>query len=181
MDSYPEALAPTFTEGGAVETPFAEWWARTRLHFRDVPDEVAEDWLHRHWSHSPFGWIPSAQYTFRRSTWPSKDLKCIRSGWNNFNADHAENLEHGRYLVEVHRSEYGHGLSDYMVEHGAFPVPPVIMDNRDGHLAGIPGAHFPFPSGHLLIEGHCRFNIALFLAQNGGVQDHLSFWLMERR
>ena len=67
-----------------------------------------------------------------------------------------------------------------MAEQRTFPVPPIVLDNRDGHLTGVREAHFPLPSAHLLVEGHRRFNIALHLASIGQLEQSVPFWLMER-
>lgn len=179
MDSYPQHLAPEFDEGGGVATPFEEWWPRVQEAFLHVPEEVARDWLHRHWRHSPFGWLPSAGHIFRRVEWPSEGITEIRSRWNNFDEDPRENIEHGDYLANHHRRTYGYALADYMVEQGTFPVPPVVVDNRDGHLTDTPHEAFPLPAAYILVEGHRRFNIAAYLASVGKLQPTVPFWLME--
>jgi hypothetical protein len=58
-------------------------------------------------------------------------------------------------------------------------VPPVLLDNRDGHVANLPGAPFPYPSAYLLVEGHRRLNIAAYLATVGQLRSTVPFWLME--
>lgn len=70
MDNYPEHLAPEFDEGGAVVTPFSEWWLRVQFDFPNLPENVAEQWLHRHWGHSDYAWLPSQLYEFREAVWP---------------------------------------------------------------------------------------------------------------
>jgi hypothetical protein len=103
MDNYPPNLAPEFEESGAVATPFEEWWSRAKSHFEHVPEEVGRDWLHRHCSHSPFGWLPSADYRFRLVEWPYDQLHSIRTGWTDFVEDAAPAIEHGRFLAVDHR------------------------------------------------------------------------------
>lgn len=180
MDGYPKRLAPEFDHGGGVATPFDEWWPKVKGHFRHVPEAVARDWLHRHWSHSPFGWLPSATYRFRLVDWPSKRVPEIRTIWNNYAADPTDPIAHGRYLVEEHRVQLGYELADFMVEHGTFPVPPVMLDNSDGHLAHLPSARFEYPAGFVLVEGHRRFNIAAYLQSDSRLKESVPFWLMER-
>ena len=180
MDNYPSSLAPAFEEGGGVATPFDEWWPMARKHYEYVPEEVGRDWLHRHWSHSPFGWLPSAAYRFRLVEWPHDQLHNIRTGWSDFIEDPTPAIEHGRYLAVDHRKRFTYPLAEVMISTGTFPVPPVVIDNRDGHLASLPGASFPYPPAHLLIEGHRRFNIAAYLATIGQLRWAVPFWLMER-
>lgn len=177
MDNYPAKLAPEFEEGGGVATPFEDWWPAVKHAFPHVPEQVAADWLHRHWSHSPFGWLPSQEYSFRLVEWPQDQILKIRTGWSDFVENPAEAIEHGRYLATEHRQNFGYRLADFMVEHGTFPVPPILIDNRDAHP---PYSRLPYPPAFLLVEGHRRFNIAAYLASNGRLIDSVPFWLMER-
>ena len=180
MDNYPAHLAPEFDEGGGVATRFEEWWPAVQRSFPHVPEEVARDWVHRHWNHSPFGWLPSAPYRFRLIDWPAKRVCEIRTIWNDYAADPTQPIAHGRYLVEEHRVQLGYKLADYMVEHGTFPVPPVMLDNSDGHLTNERGSSVVYPAGFILVEGHRRFNIAAYLELDSRLHKTVPFWLMER-
>lgn len=179
MDDYPDDLSPEFDEGGGVTTPFDVWWERVKTAFPHVPEEVARDWLHRHWRYSPFGFLKSAVYRFRKVAWPASNLKEIRINWNDFADDDAPTIDQGRYLAEEHKSRWGFAIADYMIEHGVFPVPPIIIDNRDHHVADRGGADY-YPAAYLLVEGHRRFHVASYLASQGRTADTLEFWLMER-
>jgi len=176
MDNYPEELAPEMDEGGGVVTPFEEWWPRVRHHFRHVPEEVGRDWLHRHWGYSPYHWIASADYRFQRVTLPVEDMPDVLSSWNNFSRDRADLIKQGRFLVEDHRVHFGYKLANYMLEKGDYPVPVVILDNRDSHLV----QWVKYPAGLILIEGHRRFNIACYLASIGKFAATSDYWLMTK-
>ena len=81
MDDYPEELAPEFEDSGAVKTPFDIWWPQVNHHFENVPENVAKQWLHRHWRHSPYSWLRSKNYKFNLTNWESKKLGEIWSRW----------------------------------------------------------------------------------------------------
>ena len=147
--------------------------------FPHVPEEVAREWLHRHWRHSPFGWLPSAAYRFSVVSWPAAGLTTIRCNWNDFAEDPAAILDHGEYLAEEHRSRFGYWLGEYMVKQGDFPSRPVILDNLDGHLKDRLDDGY-YPKAYLLIEGHNRFKIACYLASQGRMRPTVEFWLMTR-
>ncbi|GEM_PF-2826217 len=181
MDNYPDDLAPDFEDSGAVATPFHEWWARVQGRFPNVPEEVARDWLHRHWSHSPFGWLPSANYQFQLAEWPREQIDQIRTGWTDFSPDPAGAVEHGRYLVvDCRKILGGPGLIGFMTANRTFPVPPVVLDNRDDHIRLLREAPLPYPASFLLVEGHRRFNIAAYLAQERLLRPAVPIWVMSR-
>jgi hypothetical protein len=54
MDNYPDHLGVEL-DMRSIPIPFMEWWPQTKTHFSHVPENVAEQWLHRHWNGSPFG------------------------------------------------------------------------------------------------------------------------------
>jgi hypothetical protein len=69
-----------------------------------------------------------------------------------------------------------------MLEHHDFPAPVLILDNRDGHVS-IPAGEYELdtlPTGYVLVEGHGRFNMALYLHRTGRLRPEVDVWLMER-
>lgn len=179
LDDYPEELAPEFDEGGAVKTPFEQWWSRVAYAFPNVPEEVAREWLHRHWRHSPFSFLRSADHTFRKVKLHGTDLVDIRWNFNNFAPDNgAAALEHGQWLIEDHYKKWPSWLSAYMLSERQFPTPPIIIDNTDRHVLDSLGPDF-YPGAMLLVEGHRRFAMGSYLATSGRMIEPMDFWLME--
>jgi hypothetical protein len=179
MDNYPENLKPRFDAGGAVEEPFREWWPKVKANFPSVPENVAQYWLHEHWSHSPYSFLPSKDYRFDLVSWPSQKLFEARSTWNRFVEDNAECVEHGHDLVEEWHMPEPYRTVAYMLEHHDFPAPLIILDNRDGHV--VPEFEYQaIPSAYVLMEGHRRFNIALYLQTAGRLNPHVNVWLMTK-
>lgn len=181
MDNYPQHLAPEFEEAGAVKTPFEEWWEGVRASFPDVPEEVARHWLHEHWSHSPFGWLPSDRYSFRLLDFPGDRLAEILSGWDGFKGSN-ECMNHGQHLIEGTPAKLGYRTAAYMTAHRDFPTPIIVLDNRDGHLEIAeprPPKWAPvFPKALILIEGHRRLNMGLYLSAIGRLKPFVKIYLM---
>ncbi len=177
MDGYPDHLAPEFEDGGAVLTPVAEWWDRVRGYFPYVPDNVAQYWLHEHWSHSPYAFLRSNDYSFDHIEWRANDLNQIRSGFCDFDAQHKACRETGEYLIGKLSTKSPHRTAAYMARNREFPAPIIVLDNCNDHLRrDHPTQHLAdyYPIGYVLIEGHTRFNIALHLQQIGGGQAQLA-------
>jgi hypothetical protein len=66
-----------------------------------------------------------------------------------------------------------------MLEYRDFPAPLIILDNRDGHVAP-EFAYQALPSAYVLMEGHRRFNIGLYLQMTGRLNPNVNVWLMTR-
>jgi hypothetical protein len=180
MDNYPNHLAPEFDESGAIKTSFEDWWAKVQRHFSAVPEEVAREWLHRHWKHSPYCWLPSKEYRFVMQEWTSDRLLEIKSRTSNWNTQRA--AEHGKYLLADNTFQGKFFLKEYMMANKDFPTPILVLDNRDGHLEQ--GKRFvppdeDIPIGYILIEGHKRFEIALYLRRSNQFRPKFNLWLME--
>jgi hypothetical protein len=176
MDNYPKHLAPEFEESGAVKTPFDEWWGRVKQSFPNVPENVAREWLHRHWKHSPYSYLVSKNYTFALQMWPK--LQNIRTLWSDFKAKNDGALRKGKELVKLDPGWMPY-VSRYMLEHFRFPAPIIVIDNRDGHH----NADYPnenkLPSSYILVEGHTRFNVGIYM-QSVGKLEQADVWLMTK-
>jgi hypothetical protein len=173
MDKYPKDFAPAFDESGGVATPFSAWWERIRCSYPDVPEDVAEQWLHRHWGHSPFGFLTSKRYSFSKERWPSLHLDDVASGANDW--DLAKTLARGKYLCSLDT-----WLVRFMQTHKSFPVPIIVLDNRAGEIEGDPNfpAHRTFPRSHIVVEGHTRFELATWLRRLGQLESEVDVWVM---
>jgi hypothetical protein len=181
MDDYPEHLAPEFEESGAVKTPFGEWWSRVKDEFPNVPEIVAKDWLHRHWRHSPFSWIPSRSYEFSIENYPAEELTNVLNRIFDFEPDGHRALEQGKYICGDHPERPWRlapiWLVQYMRTHGNFPSPIIILDNSDNHLVNtpeIPSYVHDHPQGLILAEGHTRHEIGLYLHSINQMNDFVS-------
>jgi hypothetical protein len=178
MDNYPENIAPEFDEGGGVKTPFDVWWETAKKHFVNVPEELAEHWLHEHWNHSPFGFLESRSYDFDQTNWPLDQVGQIRSRLSNYEIDGKDCLEHGRYLLDTRT----YRTSEYMKEHGSPPSPIVVIDNNDGHLKRdyTEAKKDRTPDGYILAEGHRRYAIAFALSKRGQLSA-LPVWVLKKK
>lgn len=79
MDNYPNHLAP-INAGDSDQEPFSEWWMRVQCHYPHVSEKVAEQWIHRHWYYSNYGWIPSVKVRFELLRWHSNKLTSVQTG-----------------------------------------------------------------------------------------------------
>jgi hypothetical protein len=182
MDSYPPALAPDQGAHELGKAPFAEWWPRVQDAFPNVPESVAHYWLYEHWGHLPYGRLRSREYAFTLEQWMPADLWGVRSGWCKFDAQNKECAEHGAHLATLVQRPYEYATAIYMIAHGDFPAPIIVLDNRDGHLRDDPAAHWEvYPAAHVLIEGHRRFNLALYLGREKRLNASVSVWVMRRQ
>ncbi|GHA88680.1 hypothetical protein GCM10009069_09600 [Algimonas arctica] len=170
LDNYPEELAPSFDSSGAVSTPFRDWWSAKQISFPNVPEEVAREWLHRHWGLSTFHWVPSEKYNFFREKIDSTELRKIRTSWSRFREDNTPALDQGKFICGDHPSRKWPfdkiWLEKFMRAEASFPSPIICLDNRNGHLArlqDVPAIDKSLPNEMILVEGHTRLNIGLYL------------------
>lgn len=54
---WPEHLMPV-GKGSLEKETFDAWWSRNGTELRHLPPVLCEQWIHRHWKHSPFTFLP---------------------------------------------------------------------------------------------------------------------------
>lgn len=64
---WPGHLKPR-GEGTSDKEDFAAWWFRHRGELAHIDPNLCEQWIHRHWKHSPFAYLPLGTLTWRRET-----------------------------------------------------------------------------------------------------------------
>lgn len=177
MDGYPEHAAPGKDEAGWQTEPFVDWWARIgHQTFPTVPPDVAEHWIHEHWGGSPFGGLSSASFTYQAVEWSLAEWQNVVSSWDSFEPDRRASILKGEELVTKYRKIVA--LAEYMAVNRAWPVRPIVLDNRNGAVADHPDGGVSLPSTFVLIEGHTRFNVAAFLQTRGEMNEPVHLWLM---
>ena len=150
---WPDSLKPEGEGERFDKEPFDQWWARCRTAMPHLHAQVAEQWVHRHWHHSDYAFLPLASLRSRLETWPTNTI-----------------------LAEVHYPDTLHPDFDFeqlsdlhtghtMLERGTWDYPMLVLSTPDGfRLWG-----GDYPNGrYLLIEGHLRFRFLNALSCRGG-------------
>lgn len=154
--------------------------------FAEVPKNVAEQWLHRHWGQSPYEWLPSSEYKFSESKLKSS---CLKRLYNRLHRrpDDWDAIERGMFICDRHPEQGTPApigwLANYMITNRTFPQPIILLDNTDGHLATalyVPTYAESFPNRYIVIEGHTRHEIGLYLHSVGEIDDILPAWIMHK-
>lgn len=141
---WPRKLAPYAGEREHDREPFTEWYPRVREHITNVPEDVAEQWVHDHWGHSPYESLPLEQLQFERQRWSLADIDRVRFGrdWGE-NANDAYRLDD----EQLQRTP----LAQYMLKEKTWPRPIIVLDNQHGLV----NRGEQLARWHL-IEGHTR-------------------------
>lgn len=186
MDNYPEHLAPEFNEGGGIITPFETWWENAKSFYKNVPEEVAREWIHRHWKYSPFSWLPSKEYFFELISFPSKQLFEIQNLAYRKTERAASVIKKGEHLYHYDKISSFHRenppfLWKYMRTKQKFPSPIIILDNFDDHLSRAPYVvGEDYPTKFILVEGHTRHEIGTYMASIGEMKDFVDVYIMRK-
>lgn len=73
--SWPTGLKP-IGEGGYIDEKetFEAWWERHKATLHNLPPDLCEQWIYKHWEHSFFSFIPLDTLTFTRERWDGDRL-----------------------------------------------------------------------------------------------------------
>ncbi|WP_038966976.1 hypothetical protein [Bradyrhizobium diazoefficiens] len=183
MDDYPKKFEPARDQFGGIDLDrFPEWWKKASKFYRGVPEECARYWLFEHWGVSPYSSLKSREYIIERQTWPAAKILEVVSSWCRFDPEHNACREKGEELCKkrmLNGDRYP--TATYMLEEGEFPTPIVVLDNLDAHMSeDRVGRRDGLPVSLVLIEGHRRFNIALYLLTQDKLKPNVDVWLMTK-
>ena len=174
---FPVHLYPALdVDSGSPVVNFIDWWPAVKTEYPNLPEEVAREWLHRHWQYSPYKWLNLREYKFHVSKIRSDEIQRIRTGDSDFKEDNSAQINWGdNYCNNLTNMDcqplY---LAQYMDEHGDFPTPIIVLDNFDGHLNDE-----KYPRQLILVEGHTRFSVAMYLNDMGKLNEYLEIYKMK--
>jgi len=159
VDGWPDLkhLAPRYHE------TFPPWWARVRGLLPNVPEDVAEQWIHRHWGHSDYEWLPLRTLVFSAETWSTSRVLDAVAG----RIGH-EQRRWGNAPLEIPNCWLGDAVSKL----GTWPVRIIVFDNDS---AALPEFH-----ATQLIEGHTRLGYLRTLARAGSAKATHGIWVVRR-
>lgn len=167
MDGGYEHLRPS---PGDLPESFEVYRARVSPLLPGWPDEVLLQWLFQHFAVvvARYGWLDFGTLSFAREVWP---VQRILSSVRAFNEAAVESW---KTLLFADADFYDSPLGTFMIEHGTWPVAPVVIDNA---------ACFGMPDGKAihrweLIEGHHRLAYLRALAERDQVQATHALWLV---
>ena len=83
-NNWPDHLRP-LGEGGVDKESFSDWWARNREELAHLPADLCEQWIFRHWQHSPFTFLSLGALLWERRTYDGDEL--LRSVYRAFGGD----------------------------------------------------------------------------------------------
>lgn len=148
-DVWEERLKPV-GEATWEKEPFSSWWSRHSAEFPQLDSQVLEQWVYRHWHHSPFCQLPLERLRSRRELWSTERI--LKDVYN----DDIKNPEHDfEALSDAHTGRV-------MLATGTWDYPMLILSTPDGFKdwrGEHPDARFR------LIEGHLRFRFLNVLFQ----------------
>lgn len=138
-------------EGTAEKESFESWWERCRSRLSHLPTDLAEQWVYRHWLHSPFAFLPLNTLRWERRTWDGATLLgSIFRAWGG-----------GRDVLDPefdYDAFQGQGGNDRLataraLDSGTWDYPMILLSTPNG----VVDLGMPYPDVRLVIvEGHQR-------------------------
>lgn len=145
---WPECLMQVGYGGHLYELEsYDDWYERTAVQLNHLHPEICEQWIFRHWIHSPFSFIPLDGLTWVEERWsPAKFLNLVGIlGSDPFAPD---------FDFEVFQGYEGDRLPTALaLDNGEWDYAPILIETPNGFINEV-GQKSPEP--YLLIEGHQR-------------------------
>lgn len=142
--------APIFDNRTLVKEPLAQYLKRVGALLPKFPFPVLTQWFYDHpQTVAQYDWLNFPSLNFTLETWKTDAIPTSSFGNVSCVMLYKENYFTGRA-----KSERTDRLGSYFIDHGTWPVPPIILENFN--------AEFTFPHGfkcgtpYHLLEGHNR-------------------------
>lgn len=140
------------------EESFESWHSRVGTHLPNVPNEVAKEWIHRHWGHSSYEWMPLLDLRFSLEQWSLARVLEVAVG------------ARGRPDRHEVRENPGEWLKDYMNRHGTWPTPIIVLEGGQTLRDDLHDLQ--------LLEGHRRLGyLRVSAMQNACTSEH-AVWVV---
>lgn len=154
--------------------PLEDYLARVKELAPQYPDCILKQWFHRHWDcvRSDWAWIGLPWLRFHREFWSTDRIYSNLSYSNKKNVDSwSAQFRNDRRLRESY-------LGEFMLEHGTWPVPIIIVHNNAGLT--MPNG-IPLTSPYDLLEGHHRLSYLRAMYEDGhnGLHQEHALWISE--
>ncbi|KXJ63098.1 hypothetical protein AXY46_03525 [Achromobacter xylosoxidans] len=145
---------------------FAEWRKRTQGLTGELPDEVCEQWIYRHYSHSPMQFLELNRLSCDEETWTPEQF-LARVGTISGN----EPMDPVHDLAAYSKPGLGgkkHATAEAL-DKGAWDYAPIVLHVPGGYICP-KGEHVQ--KDYLLIEGHSRHRYLNALIHDGRKLSH---------
>lgn len=161
---WPQRIAPYVGESDSDIEPFADWYVRIHTLIPNVPEDVADQWIHRHWRQSPYEYLPLEQLTFEEESWTVHEIDRVRFGTGCGPGPGSSD----RLDDQMTR---GIPLAKFMLSEHTWPRPILVLDNSHGLVhRGEQLARWH------LIEGHQRLTFLRELQRRDMVLAEHKVW-----
>lgn len=143
---WPDELKP-LNEGSFEKEPFDEWWGRHRRALSHLHPQIVEQWVHRHWHHSPFAFLPLESLSWEERAMFGDDI--LNAVWR----EHAREL-HPEFDYGVFQNAGGEKLpTAAALDRGTWDYPIIALSVPSGWKS----VDAERPDVRLvLVEGHQR-------------------------
>jgi len=145
---WPKFLSPFLNSSSPWPIGFDDWWQRNKAHLSHLPSDLCEQWIHRHWLHSEFTFLPLESLNYRRKTWSGSELLRSIYRWQG-------GLLRPEFDYKTFQRSGGDDRTQTAIalDEGTWDYPMVLLSTPHGVIDG----GRPLPNVRLVIvEGHQR-------------------------
>ncbi|MER9864494.1 hypothetical protein [Mesorhizobium sp. M0185] len=165
--SWPEELKPMQEGSYFSRETFDDWWERNSSRLVQLHPMIAEQWVYRHWTLSPYCHLPLEQLRWRLEEWSTQQI--LR---DVFIADINVDAEHD---FKVFNEFGGIPPAPVMNATGTWDYPILVLETPSGvqtYARELPDVRY------LLVEGHNRYRYLNALAAKGRLSAHHSVFVL---
>jgi hypothetical protein len=151
---WPENLKPIFNDELEKEK-FSAWWERNQHDLTNLPKEVYEQWIYRHWKETTYKFLHLERLTCSEEAWHTEKLKSSLGIWDGGPINCRDHKYCSVSFDDDEVFKYLHDREPWLsfLQHRTWNIPIVVLSNKQGFQLG----EQAWPNiTYWLIEGHKR-------------------------
>lgn len=144
---WPDHLKP-FNNDSLEKENFSDWWTRNGAFLSHLPAELCEQWIHRHWTNSPFTFLRLETLSWERKYWDGQTLlSSIYRAWGgNLNPQFD-------YKTFQRRGGDDRHATALALDGGTWDYPMVLLSTPEGIIER---EQIRSDVRYVIVEGHQR-------------------------
>lgn len=148
--NFLEPLIPIGNDTLMDKEPFESYIKRVKHLAPNIPDCILENWIYRHYTSvvSDYAFLDFKNMKIERDSW---SVESIYDLIKSYDEGIINNLGY-----QIYKRKDKIWLQKYMLEHRTWPVPIIVLNNKERLFTNPAGR--PLGDPYHLLEGHLRLN-----------------------
>jgi hypothetical protein len=145
--AWPIHLEP-LNRDSVYKESFQDWWERVKSELSHLAPDLCEQWIYRHWTNSPFTFLPLNTLNWERKSWDGKIL--LSSIYRAWGGELHPQFDYDTFQRKGGNNRHPTALA---LDQGTWDYPMILLSTPNGV---VDNGHILTDVRFVIVEGHQR-------------------------